>query len=102
MPDNIVYKVIPTEPFETVPSRCIAKPKDVKDEVIILMREKDYLSVKDKCKVVEKVGPVKQPPAKKMSAKPLNKMVSKTENKGVEYNMIPHEKQREPDNTGCE
>ena len=101
MPDNIVYKVIPTEPFESVPSRCIAKQKDVKDEVIMLMREKDYLSVKDKCKVVEKVEPI-EPKTKKMSAKPLNKMVSKTENKGVEYNMIPHEKQREPDNTGCE
>lgn len=82
MPDNIVYKVIPLKPFESVPSRCIAKLKDVKGETVLTMREKDYLSVKDKCKVVEKVEPIK-PKAKKMSAKPLNKMVSETENKSI-------------------
>ena len=82
MPDNIVYKVVPTEPFETVPSRCIAKPKDVKGETVLFMNEKDYLSVKDKCRVVEKSEPGPAPPKKKkMSAKPLNKMVSATENK---------------------
>ena len=80
MPDNIVYKVIPTEPFESVPSRCIAKPKNVKGETVLTMSEKDYLSVKDKCKVVKKVES-ELPKKKKMSAKPLNKMVSATENK---------------------
>jgi len=78
MPD--IYKVVPLEPFETVPSRCIAKPKDVTKETVLTMNEKDYLSVKDKCKVVETVEPAK-PKKKKMSDKPLNKMVSKTENK---------------------
>jgi len=82
MPDNTVYKVIPLEPFETVPSRCIAKPKDVKSVTVLTMNERDYLSVKDKCKVVEKIEPGSAPPkSKKMSAKPRNKMVSETENK---------------------
>ena len=78
MPD--IYKVVPLEPFETVPSRCIAKAKDVKGETVLTMNEKDYLSVKDKCKVVEAPEPEK-PKKKKMSDKPRNKMVSKTENK---------------------
>ena len=85
MPDNTVYKVVPLEPFETAPSRCIAKPKDVKSVTVLTMNEKDYLSVKDKCKVVEKIEPgPASPKSKKMSAKPRNKMVSETENKAGE------------------
>jgi len=82
MPNNTVYKVVPLEPFESVPSRCIAKQSDVKGGTVLTMNEKDYLSVKDKCRVVETPEPV-PPKSKKMSAKPRNKMVSKTENKSV-------------------
>ena len=81
MPD--IYKVIPLEPFETVPSRCIAKAKDVRGETVLTMNEKDYLSVKDKCRVVHTVE-LEIPKKKKMSAKPRNKMVSETENKSID------------------